>query len=107
MKDLTLKDFPAMVGNTSGVVLLDFWAERCGPCMMLKPQLEQLSKDYAGKAEFYKVDTDVEGELSMQFSIRSIPTVIIFKNGEVKEKIVGVQSIETYKEKLNQLIAST
>jgi len=60
MKDLTLKDFPIMVGEESGVVLLDFWAERCGPCMMLKPQLEQLSKDYAGKAEFYKVDTDSE-----------------------------------------------
>ena len=101
MKDLTLKDFPTMVGDTSGVVLLDFWAERCGPCMMLKPQIEQLSKDYAGKAEFYKVDTDAEGELSMQFSIRSIPTVFILVNGEVKEKIVGVQSVDTYKEKLD------
>ena len=99
-----MKDFSTLVGAGTGVVLLDFWAERCGPCMMLKPLLENLSMDYAGKAEFYKVDTDTEGELSMQFSIRSIPTVILFVDGEVKEKIIWVQGADVYKQKLDQLI---
>ncbi len=102
MQSLTQSDFMTKVGQDSSIVLLDFWAERCGPCRILKPQLQDLSHSFAGKANFYAVDVDSEWDLAMQFAIRSIPTVMIFVNGQMKDKIVGVQQIEVYAEKLHQ-----
>ncbi|HMY80397.1 MAG TPA: thioredoxin [Candidatus Absconditabacterales bacterium] len=104
MNALTGNEFAHNVGPESGVVLVDFWAEWCGPCRMLTPLLEEISKKYASKATFYKVNVDQEGELSMQFAIRSIPTVIIFHNGVQKERLVGVQPEIAYTEKIDALI---
>lgn len=102
MQALTQSDFMTKVGQDSGIVLLDFRAEWCGPCRILKPQLQDLSHSFGAKANFYAVDVDSEWDLAMQFAIRSIPTVMIFVNGQMKDKIVGVQPIEVYAEKLNQ-----
>lgn len=101
MKAVTTTEFATLVGKDSGVVLVDFWAVRCEPCKILKPQLEQLSTTYTWKVSFYGVDVDEEGDLAMQFGIRSIPTVMIFVNWEMKDKIVWVQPLSIYSEKLN------
>lgn len=73
-----------------GVALVDFWASWCGPCMMLAPTIDEVAEDFAGRADVYKVNVDDEGELAARFGIMSIPTLIVFRNGEVFDKIVGV-----------------
>ncbi len=74
-----------------GVVLVDFFATWCGPCKMLSPVLEELAEDVKGKAEIVKVDVDQEGDLAMRFGIMSVPTMIIFKDGEAVKQIMVYQ----------------
>jgi thioredoxin 1 len=71
-------------------VLVDFWAEWCGPCRMVGPIVEELAGDYDGRAVIGKVNVDEHGEISSKFGIRNIPTLLVFKNGEVVDKQVGV-----------------
>lgn len=99
--EITDNSFKDTVLNSDKPVLVDFWAVWCGPCRMLGPIIEEVAKDYEGKAVVGKVDVDNNQEVSMQYGIRSIPTVLIFKNGEVVDKIVGVAPKEVIAEKLN------
>lgn len=73
----------------NGVVLVDFWATWCGPCKMLAPNVEEIAKEYEGRAVVGKVDVDENPELSERFGIMSIPALFVFVNGEVKEKLIG------------------
>ncbi len=73
-------------------VLVDFWAEWCMPCRMLGPTIDQLADEFAGKVKVGKVDTDSNRETSVKYQISAIPTVILFKNGQVQKKFVGLQS---------------
>ena len=75
-----------------GVVLVDFFATWCGPCKMLAPVLEDLAVDMNGKMEFVKVDVDLDGDLAMKFGIMSVPTMIVFKDGEAVKQISGYQA---------------
>jgi len=87
---LTTAAFADKIENSKGVALVDFWASWCGPCMMLAPVIDEISADFAGRAEVYKVNVDEEGSLAAKFGIMSIPTLIIFKDGEIFDKVVGV-----------------
>ena len=73
----------------NGVVLVDFWATWCGPCKMLAPNVEEIAKEYEGRAVVGKVDVDENPDLAERFGIMSIPALFVFVNGEVKEKLIG------------------
>lgn len=78
---------------SKGLVLVDFWAVWCGPCQVMLPRLEQLSEKVAGKANIMKMDVDQNSEIPAKFGIMSIPTIILFKDGEVVEKAVGTREV--------------
>ncbi|GIV07335.1 MAG: thioredoxin [Fimbriimonadales bacterium] len=88
-KAITYSDWQTEVLNSSMPVLVDFWAVWCGPCRLIAPIVEELGQQYAGKLKVYKVDVDQEQQLAMQYGIMSIPTLLLFKNGQVVEQIVG------------------
>ncbi len=92
MESLTDSSFEEKVLNASGPALVDFWAEWCGPCKMLTPVLEKLSKENEGKIQIFKVNVDECQQLAVQFNIRSIPTLLFFKDGQVQEQVVGLKS---------------
>lgn len=87
-----------------GVALVDFWAPWCGPCRMLAPVIDELAEEFDGKAKICKVNTDEVQDLAVEFGIRSIPTILFFKNGEVVDQMVGAQSKQALKDKLNSLL---
>ncbi len=87
--ELTDANFDELVINSDKPVLVDFWAEWCGPCRMVGPLVEELSKDYDGKAVVGKVDVDNNPGISARFGIRNIPTILFFKGGQVVDKQVG------------------
>ncbi|MGB6123646.1 MAG: thioredoxin [Bacteroidota bacterium] len=91
MKPIELNDtnFQQEVLNSDTPVLVDFWAVWCGPCRMVAPVVEEIAKEYNGKLKVGKLDVDNNPEVSMKFGIRSIPTLMVFKGGQVVEQIVG------------------
>lgn len=102
--EITDSNFQELVLNSDKPVLVDFWAVWCGPCRMLGPIIEELHGDYEGKAVVGKVDVDNNQQIAMEYGIRNIPTVLIFKNGEVVDKFVGVAPKASIAEKLNAFL---
>lgn len=87
--EITDSNFQEVVKNSSIPVMVDFWAQWCGPCLAMGPVIEELAKDYDGKAIIGKMDVDSNPNISMEFGIRNIPTILFFKNGEIVDKQVG------------------
>ncbi|GDY05666.1 MAG: thioredoxin [Planctomycetota bacterium] len=90
--EFTDGNFKADVMESTVPVLVDFWAEWCGPCRALGPAIDELANDYKGKAKVGKVNVDNSREVALQFGIQSIPTLLIMKNGQVHKKMVGLVS---------------
>jgi thioredoxin 1 len=98
---LNAANFQAEVLNSPLPVLVDFWAEWCGPCKMIAPLLDELAGEYAGKARVTKCNVDEAGELAAQYRITSIPALIVFKGGEVKAQVVGARPKKELQKLLN------
>lgn len=102
--EITDASFDEVVLKSDKPVLVDFWAAWCGPCRMVGPIIEEIAKDYDGKAIVGKVDVDANQEFAAKYGVRNIPTVLLFKNGEVVDKQVGVAPKNTYTSKIDAVL---
>ncbi len=102
--EITDSNFEETVLKSDKPVLVDFWAAWCGPCRMVGPIIDELSDEYEGKAVVGKVDIDSNQQYAAQFGVRNIPTVLVFKNGELVDRKVGVSSKNDYAQALDNLI---
>lgn len=102
--EITDQTFEETVLKSDKPVLVDFWAAWCGPCRMVGPIIEQLSEEYDGKAVVGKVDVDANQEFASKYGVRNIPTVLVFQNGEVVGRQVGVASKKVYAEAIDTLL---
>ncbi len=103
--ELSDETFDEQVLNADVPVLIDFWAEWCGPCKALTPVIEDLAEEYGDKIKVCKVNTDANREISVRFSISAIPTVMLFTNGEIREKFVGLRNKKEFQAILDRVIA--
>jgi thioredoxin 1 len=101
---ITNENFDELVKNSEGLLMIDFWAEWCNPCRMLGSIVDEIAKDYEGKAIVIKVNVDENTEITSRFAIRSIPTILFIKKGEVKDRSVGLVSKNVLTEKMNALL---
>ena len=102
--ELTNGNFNEKVILNEGVVVADFWAEWCGPCRMIGPMIDDISKEYEGKATVGKINVDENRETASFYNIMSIPTLLFFKNGQIVDKQIGVVSKEVLRNKINSLL---
>jgi thioredoxin 1 len=102
--ELTDTTFDEVVHNSDVPVLVDFWAPWCGPCKMMAPILQEIANDYAEKAKICKLNTDEARDSAMEFGISAIPTAILFKEGQVQKKWVGLTSKKDISEAIDEML---
>ena len=103
--NLTLENFAEQVLQSAAPVLVDFWAEWCGPCKMIAPVLDELAEEFEGRAKIGKVNIDEQQALAAEYGIRAIPTLLVFSKGQVAEQIVGARSKRDFKASLDRVAA--
>ena len=103
--EITDSNFDEIVKNSDKPVLIDFWAQWCGPCLAIAPVIEQIAKEYEGKAVIGKLDVDNNPKVAMAYGVRNIPTLLIFKNGQVVDKQVGAAPKGMLTKKLDSQLA--
>ncbi len=103
--EFTDDNFKQEVLSSNKPVLVDFWADWCQPCHMIAPTIDELAEDYAGRVKVGKVDTDANHDVSLELEISSIPTVMLFKDGEMVRKFVGVTAKQQFTSELDALLA--
>ena len=99
--EFTDSNFQEVALDSGKPVMVDFWAEWCGPCRMVGPIIDELSKDFEGKAVVGKIDVDSNQEFAAKYGVRNIPTVLLFKDGELVSRQVGVAPKKTYEDAIN------
>jgi len=106
MKPITITDenFASEVINSTEPVLIDFWATWCGPCKMIAPIVEELAGEFSGKIKIGKLDVDNNQQTSIEYGVRSIPTLLIFKDGKVRDTIIGAVPKSNIVQKLNAVL---
>ena len=103
--NLTQENFAEQVLKSTAPVLVDFWAEWCGPCKMIAPVLDELADEFDGRARIGKVNIDEQQALAAEYGIRAIPTLLVFSKGQVAEQIVGARSKRDFKASLDRVAA--
>ena len=103
---VTKDTWDSEVLQANGLVVVDFWAVWCGPCKMVSPIVDELAKDYDGRAKIVKLNTDENPEIASRYQIMGIPTIMFFKDGKGIDKLVGALSKGQYKEKIDALLAA-
>lgn len=101
---ITGQTFDQEVLQSQGLVMVDFWATWCGPCKIVAPVVEELSKEYEGKVKFVKVNTDENQDLASRYDIRGIPTLMFFKDGNMLDQVVGAVPKAQLKTKIDSLL---
>ena len=101
---LTDNNFDQSVVNAAGPVLVDFWAEWCGPCRRLAPTVEELATDYDGRVVVGKLNVDDNPNVAFRYSIRGIPTLLLFKGGQIVEQVVGLADKDSLKKLIDKLV---
>lgn len=101
VKEFTDQNFQQEVLESSQPVLVDFWADWCMPCRMLAPTIDKIAKEYTGKVKVGKLDTDANRDVALKYQISAIPTVLLFKDGQVAQKFVGLRQEKDFKEAID------
>lgn len=104
--ELTSDNFDSEVLNSDQPVLVDFWAEWCAPCRMLAPTIDEIAESYSGRLKVGKLNVDQHGEVAARYSIRGIPTLLLFDAGEVRDQIVGAGSRDTIQRMVEKVVAA-
>jgi len=102
--EITDSNFEQEVANSDLPVIIDFWAAWCGPCRLIHPIMEELAETYQGRLKVGKLDVDVNQQTAIRFGVRSIPTVLFFKNGELKDTVIGAVPKQMFVDKVEKLL---